>query len=274
MLSDIARRAEDLITSKLSLDAATPAARQSLDAETACWGRTVALRVPALRELPFYNKARGFNEDDLPYLDAIFAFFTEAGIEPTLEVWAGDAGDRLGAALALRGLYAGTVTATLHRHLDSDSRPPVVAHDSVTVDELDPSDDTDYLTTLLGGYELTSAPSERRTMLRAEHDPTTVRRYLARVNGHPAAAASLYVTPTGALLSGAATLPQYRRHGCQSALITHRLADAAKVTDLAVVTVAYGSPSQLNLERAGFRITHTRTTWRPIRYKSIADAAS
>lgn len=262
MLSDIARRAEDLITSKLSLDAATPAARQSLGAETACWGRTVALRVPALRELPFYNKARGFNEDDLPHLDAIFAFFTKAGVEPTLEVWAGDAGDRLGAALARRGLYAGTVTATLHRHLDRDPQPTTAAHDSVTVEELDPSDATDYLATLIGGYELTNAPSERHTMLRAEHDPATVRRYLARVNGRPAAAASLYLTPAGALLSGAATLPEHRHHGCQSALITHRLADAAKLTDLAVVTVAYGSPSQLNLERAGFRITHTRTTWR------------
>lgn len=36
------------------------------------------------------------------------------------------------------------------------------------------------------------------------------------------------------------------------------------LTDLAVVTVAYGSASHANLERAGFRLTHTRITWRPL----------
>ena len=270
MLADTARRAEDLITAKIRRDAATPTARESLDAKTGQWGRVVALRVPALPELSFYNKARGVNEDDLPHLDAISAFFADAGAVPTLEVWAGDAGDRLGAALARRGMYAGTVTATLHRELGSAPYPAGPAHPAVTVEELDPADDADYLPTLVGGYELAQARPEQHAMLGVEHDPAAVRRYLARVDGHPAAAASLYLGPGdarhpgGALLSGAATLPRYRRHGCQGALINRRLADAGQFTDLAVVTVGYGSASQTNLERAGFRLTHTRTAWRPL----------
>jgi hypothetical protein len=264
MLADTARRAEDLITSKVHRDAAAPAARQSLDAETASWGRIVAQRIPMLRELTFYNKARGVNESDLPYLDAVTVFFTDGGITPTLEVWAGDASDRLGAALARRGLYAGAVTATMHRHLDSGFHAARPADSSVTVEELDPADDTDYLNTLMGGYELTQASPEHRAMIRAEHDPGTVRRYLAHVDGNPAAAASLYLHSNGALLGGAATLRRYRRRGCQGALIAQRLADASKHTDLAVVTVAYGSASQVNLERAGFQTTHTRTAWRPL----------
>jgi hypothetical protein len=100
---------------------------------------------------------------------------------------------------------------------------------------------------------------------------TAVRRYLARVNGEPAAAASLYLDPHGCLLSGAATLPQFRRRGCQSALITRRLTDARTLTDLAVVTTAFGSASQSNLERAGFRQTHTRTAWRPLHQTPVTD---
>lgn len=265
MLADTARRAEDLITTKIRRDSAAPALRQSLQVETGSWGRTVALRVPALREMAFYNKARGVSEDDLPHLAAMSAFFTSAGITPTLEVWAGDATDRLGATLAGHGLYAGTVTAALHRHMDGRPRLAAPAHGTVTVEELDPADDdTDYFTTLIGGYGLTGARPEHHAMLRAEHDPATVRRYLARVDGRPAAAASLYLHPDGALLSGAATLHQYRRQGCQSALISHRLADAAVLTDLAVVTVAYGSASQTNLERAGFHLTHSRANWRTL----------
>ncbi|MBR7839608.1 hypothetical protein KDL01_40525 [Actinospica durhamensis] len=267
MLTAIAQRAEDLITSKIRRDAT------ALDAEIGCWGRIVALRIPTLRDLAPYNKARGVNADDLPHLDVVSAFFTDTGTVPTLEVWAGDASDRLGAALAHRGLYAGTVTATLHQNLNPHPAEP--APGPVTVEELDPADDdTDYFTTLIGGYELAAARPEHLAMLRAEHDPATVRRYLARIDSRPAAAASLYLTPDGALLSGAATLPQHRRRGCQNALITRRLADASALTDLAVVTVAYGSASHTNLEHAGFRQTHTRTTWRPLNTTSVTDPRS
>ena len=263
MPEDTARRAEELITAKIHQDAARPVARQALGAETGRWGRIVALRVPVLRELAFYNKARGVNEDDLPHLDAASGFFTLAGVVPTLEVWAGDASERLGAALTRRGLRPGAVTAAMHRYLDGSRRPAAPAPGSVTVEELDPADDSDHLATLLGGYGLGRARPEQQSMLGAEHDPATVRRYVARVDGRAAAAASLYLHPGGALLSGAATLTEYRRHGCQSALIARRLADAAVLTDLAVVTVSPGSASQANLERAGFRVTHTRTAWRP-----------
>ncbi|MGH3170317.1 MAG: hypothetical protein ACRDN0_31095 [Trebonia sp.] len=268
MLTDIARRAEALITSKIRRDST------ALDAEIGHWGQIVALRISTLRDLAPYNKARGVNENDLPHLDAVSAFFTDAGIVPTLEVWAGDASERLGTALARRGLYAGAVTATLHLNL-SDSRPVRPVPGAVTVEVLDPADDdTDYFTTLIGGYELTNARPAHLAMLRAEHDPAIVRRYLARIDGRPAAAASLYLHPDGALLSGAATLPQHRRHGCQNALITRRLADASLLTDLAVVTVACGSASHTNLERAGFRLTHTRATWRPLNNTTVTGRRS
>lgn len=269
MLTTIARRAEDLITAKLRQDAAAseriaPVPGGPIRAEIGRWGRTVGMRVPALSELAPYNKARGVNEDDLRHLGAMTAFFTDAGIVPTLEVWAGDASDRLGATLARAGLYAGVVTATLHRPLNPRLAEPPSGAGHLAVEELGPADDgTEYLATLVGGYGLTGARPERLAMLRAEHDPAAVRRYLVRVNGRPAAAAGLYAGPDGVLLSGAAALPEYRGRGCQTALIARRLADAARHADLAVVTVARGSPSHANLERSGFRLTHTRTAWRP-----------
>ncbi len=263
MRGELVCRAEGLITAKAARDAAGDGPREELGAEVARWGRTVGLRVPGLREIGAYNKARGVNEDDLGRLDEVREFFTAAGIVPTLEVWAGDASDRLGAALARRGLYAGVVTATLHADPAGRSGEGR-ARGAVTVEELDAADDgARYLATLWAGYGFGGAPA-LSTMVRAEHDPAVVRRYLARVDGRPAAAAALFTHPDGVLLSGAATLPEHRGRGCQSALIERRLADAAAHTDLAVVTVAYGSPSHANLERAGFRITHTRTAWRPV----------
>jgi hypothetical protein len=58
----VARRAESVLTWRTRCCAAGPGPR-SLGAATARWGRIEALRVPALRDLPPYNKARGVGLD-------------------------------------------------------------------------------------------------------------------------------------------------------------------------------------------------------------------
>lgn len=84
-------------------------------------------------------------------------------------------------------------------------------------------------------------------------------RYLVRVDGAPAAAATMRLDDGVAQLCGAATLPEFRRRGIQSTLLTWRLAAArAAGCDLAVVTTQPGSKSQANALRQGFSLLYTR----------------
>ena len=84
-------------------------------------------------------------------------------------------------------------------------------------------------------------------------------RYLARVNGVPAGAASMRIDGRLSQLAGAATLPQFRRRGIQTALTLRRLADArAEGCDLAVVTTQPGSKSQENAQKRGFELLYAR----------------
>ncbi len=85
------------------------------------------------------------------------------------------------------------------------------------------------------------------------------RRYLAFRGASLAAGASCRFAEGVAQLCGAATLPEHRRHGIQSALLARRLADAAAAgCDLAVVTTQPGSKSQQNVQRLGFSLLYTR----------------
>jgi len=62
-----------------------------------------------------------------------------------------------------------------------------------------------------------------------------------------------------AALSGAATLPEYRHRGVQTALIAHRLCEAGRAgCEYAVVSTNPGSGSQRNMERRGFRLAYTK----------------
>jgi GNAT superfamily N-acetyltransferase len=84
-------------------------------------------------------------------------------------------------------------------------------------------------------------------------------RYLARRDGVPAGGAGLRTGGGVALLCGAATLPEHRRRGVQSAMLAVRLAQAgAAGCDLAVVTTQPGSKSQENVQRQGFQLLYTR----------------
>ncbi|MFN0123564.1 MAG: GNAT family N-acetyltransferase [Blastocatellia bacterium] len=89
--------------------------------------------------------------------------------------------------------------------------------------------------------------------------------FLAELDGQPVAAGGLRVTNGVALLAGASTIPEARRHGAQRALLEARLAFAAtRGCDLAMMCAASGSGSQRNAERQAFRIAYTRIKWRKV----------
>lgn len=101
----------------------------------------------------------------------------------------------------------------------------------------------------------------RETYLRAERDSMSagVRRYAAVRENVLAGGAGLRVADGIAQFAGAATIPEHRRHGIQSALLSARLADArAAGCDVAVITTQPGSKSQQNAQRQGFDLLYAR----------------
>lgn len=83
--------------------------------------------------------------------------------------------------------------------------------------------------------------------------------YLAAWNGTPAGAGLLTVRDGTAALSFMHTMPAYRGHGIQHALLYARLADAAaQDCDIAITTSVPGNASQRNMLRVGFQIVYTK----------------
>ncbi|MFE0103559.1 GNAT family N-acetyltransferase [Streptomyces sp. NPDC059009] len=127
----------------------------------------------------------------------------------------------------------------------------------------------EWLDAVVGGFaapDTQGVPSHeefpRDILERAVRDMTAasgMRRYVARVDGAVAGGASMRIGEGIAQLTGAATLPAYRRRGVQSALLAVRLAEAAaQGCDLAVITTQPASTSQQNAQRRGFGLLYTR----------------
>jgi ribosomal protein S18 acetylase RimI-like enzyme len=85
------------------------------------------------------------------------------------------------------------------------------------------------------------------------------RLYLATIEGLPAGAAGIRFDDDVAQLTGAGTLPAFRRRGVQRALTRTRLDDARVAgCAYAVVTTQPGSTSHANMQRTGFDLAYAR----------------
>jgi GNAT superfamily N-acetyltransferase len=148
--------------------------------------------------------------------------------------------------------------------------PPVATTPSaVEVSEGTEGDDPLWLATIVEGFahaDPQGVPSDesfpREAVEAAMSDMAGVtgyERYLARVGGVVAGAASMVRLDGVAILCGAATLPAHRRRGVQTALLAARLERAARDgCDVAVITTQPGSKSQENAQRQGFSLLYTR----------------
>ncbi|MBI5706911.1 MAG: GNAT family N-acetyltransferase [Armatimonadetes bacterium] len=95
------------------------------------------------------------------------------------------------------------------------------------------------------------------TLLKAVPD---YRRFIAYVNREPAATASLIERRGYAFLGGAAVLEEFRGHGIQRALISHRMLAVSERCHTAFVEALPGSVSQRNAEQLGFRLAFSQAS--------------
>jgi GNAT superfamily N-acetyltransferase len=121
----------------------------------------------------------------------------------------------------------------------------------------------DFLDALLTGWGIAGEHHEgAKANMRGWLGVPDWRLYLARIDGKPAAAAKLFLKDNVGLFADAATRPEFRGRGLQTALLRHRAAVAAMAgAELVYSQAAFGSVSQHNMERIGLRVLCSRTIW-------------
>lgn len=196
--------------------------------------------------------------------EAVEAAYTEVGVPVQVEL-AHLADPRIGAELTGRGYRLLSFENVLGMRLAGRSWS-VPSGVEVRRDDADGFEV--WLDAVVGGFaqpdEGTHAHEEfpREAIATVMRDLSSIadtHRYVAYLDGSPAGGASMRTTGGLAALTGAATLPTYRRRGVQTALLTARLTEAAAAgCDLAVITTEPGSKSQQNAQGRGFSLLYTR----------------
>ena len=221
------------------------------------------------------NKVAGLGFDAAPDAAALGALeraFDVRGVP--LQVEFASLGDpSVPRALSERGYRLIGFENVLGIALDQESLDRVganVADPDTRVDPARPDEAQVWQDTVITGFltpDVFDGPPSHESFTREaiEHAYSDMRAvegfrlYLARRDGEIAGGGALRLWDGIAQLSGAATLPQHRRRGVQTALFRERLKDAAKQgCDVAVVTTQPGSKSQQNAQRYGFDVLFVR----------------
>ncbi|AJH72684.1 acetyltransferase domain protein [Bacillus cereus ATCC 4342] len=86
--------------------------------------------------------------------------------------------------------------------------------------------------------------------------------FIAEIQNTPASIGVLYINKGVASLAASATLPEFQRKGCHTALIQKRIETAIESNcHLIVGQARFGSGSQNNMERAHMKIAYTKSIW-------------
>ncbi len=190
------------------------------------------------------NVAWGFgsHSDGLNgHLDAVEAFFARHALPSRLVLYSHFPAWE---ALALRGYR---LERLLHVHARSlEGLPESAGAESGVRVRASPPDEFAALSARAFG------PGNGAMMARTAARPRT-EFFVAELEGRPASAAALSVFGNVAWLFSAATLPEFRGQGAQTALLAARLHAAKEAGALhAAVVTTPGSASERNVQRAGF----------------------
>jgi hypothetical protein len=208
------------------------------------------------------NEVRGMGLNGLVTaddLDAMERAFFDRGASVKVNVCPLADGSLL-EGLAARGYRAVGFEDVLYRELDGSERFPGPPEGILVGLPSSPGELEAFGEVLARGFSAPEEPSpEMSEIFEMSRRVEGLTGLLARVGGEPVGSASLLIRDGLAMLCGAATLPEYRNRGVQTALSHARLARAAEAgCGIAQFGAMPGSTSHRNAERLGFRVAYTK----------------
>jgi Acetyltransferase (GNAT) domain len=212
---------------------------------------------------PSFNRVAGLRAGHERHIAPLAAWYREQGVAGRIELVPSESAGDLARELARLGYYH----SGDHVALVGDGDPPPANSGAVTIEAVtEPLQMEAYLDAYVAGWGVPPEHHERfKANVRAWLGEPGWLLYLARIDGRPAAAATLYLRDRVGYFADATTDPAFRGRGMQTALLMRRWRDAAAAgVDFVCSGASFLSTSHRNMERLGMRILFIRSIWTPL----------
>ncbi|MDF2571676.1 MAG: acetyltransferase [Sporomusa sp.] len=228
------------------------------------FGNATAFIVKGIPD-PYFNSVRGVDSTTIDVLDDILKFYRNYNATCRFDFTPFDANPELLIKLAERGFYQYGFHSSLYGIAEAREHTWDL-NDTLTVRKLNENEFNIFGEIYTKAFKmpelLAPAVAKNNHIL---YNKTGWHFYIASYNGIPAAIAVLFVQDSVGSLAAAATLPGFQGRGCQSALLSTRINEAAQLDcDLVVSQASFGSISKANMERIGLRTAYTKSLWKAV----------
>lgn len=197
-------------------------------------------------------------------VQAVFRFFKSAGVKARFRIPPDGMHPALAKLMTGLGLMQSGFHTILYAPVSELSKTPPTVDPDIEIEEVQPTGPVeDFLDVQIRGWGVPEeAVAYLKNLRRCWIATPGHRSYLTRIGGQPAAQAMLYQSGDISYLSGANTLPEFRRRGLQTALIHRRIADARAAGHRLILGGAdFESTSRMNMMRCGLRVAYTAAWW-------------
>ncbi|EEL69709.1 GNAT family N-acetyltransferase [Bacillus mycoides] len=209
---------------------------------------------------PAFNTVKGITFINTDELDVIISHYQSLQIPCRFEITPAQGTTELFQYLSQKGFYQSSFHTALYSIPREDSS---LLPSSISVRKLKENEFDIFADIYVRGFNM---PPFTKDGVRQNNEILYNKPgwhfFISEVQNIPAGIGVLYVNKGIASLAASATLPEFQRKGCHTALIQKRI-ETAIATDchLIVGQARFGSGSQNNMERAHLKIAYTKSIW-------------
>lgn len=209
---------------------------------------------------PSFNTVKGLKDGDEKVVRDIIDYYYDREIPVRFELTPAQTSPALLTYLSETGFYQTDFQTTLYAGLSSEIKP---IDPQITLRRLKRNEFKLFAEIYVKGFQmpdfLIDGIAQNNEVL---YDNDNWNFFLASINEEPAGIGVLFNENGIATLAAAATVPDLRNNGVQTALIQERINQAKLLNCTLVVGQAkFASVSQNNMERAEMKVAYTRAIW-------------
>ncbi|KAA0763729.1 GNAT family N-acetyltransferase [Bacillus sp. SH5-2] len=207
---------------------------------------------------PAFNTIKGIT--NTAQIDEIISYYQSLQIPCRFEITPAQGTAELFQYLSEKGFYQSSFHTALYSTPRED---PSLLPSNVSVRQLKENEFDVFADIYVRGFNM---PSFTKDGVRQNNEILYNKPgwhfFIAEVQNIPAGIGVLYINKSVASLAASATLPEFQRKGCHTALIQKRIETAIESNcNLIVGQARFGSSSQNNMERAHMKIAYTKSIW-------------
>lgn len=209
---------------------------------------------------PAFNTVKGITFTNTDTVDEIISYYQSLQIPCRFEITPAQGTAELFHYLSEKGFYQSSFHTALYSIPREDSS---LLPSNILVRQLKENEFHIFADIYVRGFNMPSFTKDGvRQNNEIPYDKPGWHFFIAEIQNTPAGIGVLYINNGIASLAASATLPEFQRKGCHTALIQKRIEKAiATNCHLIVGQARFGSSIQNNMERAHMKIAYTKSIW-------------